>query len=121
MTENKRYKQTCVCGDYGLLDFEKPDGEQWIDLHPMGENGTKNVQICIDIMNELVDEIQFLKFIRLDGKPYSRRQLEKENKELRKRMNRLYHYFKDYLSDEMGGNQFSEMWDMVEESEEWEF
>lgn len=121
MTENKRFKQSYVCGDFGLIDYEKPADEQWIDLHPMGGNGTKNVQICIDIMNELVDEIQFLKFIRLDGKPYSRRQLEKENKELRKRMNRLYHYFMDYLSDEMDGNQFSEMWDMVEESEEWEF
>lgn len=42
-------------------------------------------------------------------------------KELNKKMNRLYNYFQDYLSDEMDGNQFSEMWDFVADDEEWEF
>jgi len=44
----------------------------------------------------------------------------KENKELKKQMNRLYNYFWDWHSDEMGGNQFSEMWDGVKESERWD-
>lgn len=47
-------------------------------------------------------------------------QLDKENRELKKQMNRLYNYFMDWHSDEMGGNQFSEMWDIVKECEEWE-
>ena len=46
--------------------------------------------------------------------------LSDENKELKKQMNRLYNYFMDWHSDEMNGNQFSEMWDMVKENERWE-
>lgn len=46
--------------------------------------------------------------------------LMEENKQLKKQMNRLYNYFMDWHSDEMDGNQFSEMWNIVKESEKWE-
>jgi len=55
MTE-KRFKLGYVCGDYGLID-----NNEWIDLHSMSENSEKNVQICINKMNELADENEQLK------------------------------------------------------------
>lgn len=56
MTENKRFKLGYVCGDFGLID-----NDEWIDLHSMSENSEKNVQICINKMNELADENKELK------------------------------------------------------------
>ena len=56
MTENKRFKLAYVCGDFGLID-----NDEWIDLHSMSENSEKNVQICINKMNELAEEIKELK------------------------------------------------------------
>ena len=55
MTE-KRFRLGYVCGDYGLID-----NEEWIDFHSMSENSEKNVQICINKMNELADENEMLK------------------------------------------------------------
>ena len=55
MTE-KRFKLGYVCGDYGLID-----NDEWIDLHSMSENSEKNVQICINRMNELAEENKELK------------------------------------------------------------
>ena len=52
----KRFKLGYVCGDFGLIDNDK-----WIDLHSMSENSEKNVQICINKMNELTDENEKLK------------------------------------------------------------
>ena len=46
--------------------------------------------------------------------------LNEENEELKKQMQRLYNYFEDWHEDEMGGSQFSEMWDNVKESKKWE-
>ncbi len=57
---------------------------------------------------------------RINGLFDKSKRFEKENEELKKQMNRLYNYFMDWHSDEMEGNQFSEMWDMVKESERWE-
>ena len=56
MTE-KRFRLGYVCGDYGLLI----GNEEWIDFHSMSENSEKNVQICINKMNELADENEELK------------------------------------------------------------
>ena len=55
MTE-KRFRLGYVCGDYGLID-----NNEWTDLHSMSENSEKNVQICINKMNELADENEQLK------------------------------------------------------------
>ena len=55
MTE-KRFKLGYVCGDFGLVD-----NDEWIDLHSMSENCEKNVQICINKMNELAEENEQLK------------------------------------------------------------
>ena len=55
MTE-KRFKLGYVCGDFGLID-----NDEWIDLHSMSENSEKNVQICINKMNELSEENEQLK------------------------------------------------------------
>ena len=55
MTE-KRFKLGYVCGEYGLID-----NDEWIDLHSMSENSEKNVQICINKMNELAEENEQLK------------------------------------------------------------
>ena len=55
MTE-KRFKLGYVCGDFGLID----NGE-WIDLCSMSENSIKNAQICINKMNELAEENEYLK------------------------------------------------------------
>ena len=52
----KRFRLGYVCGDYGLID-----DDEWIDLHSMSENSEKNVQICINKMNELADENEQLK------------------------------------------------------------
>ena len=58
MTETKRFKLGYACGDYGLID-----NKEWVDdFHSMSENGEKNVQICINKMNELADENEQLKF-----------------------------------------------------------
>ena len=46
--------------------------------------------------------------------------INEENEELKKQMQRLYNYFEDWHEDEMGGNQFSEMWDIVKEDKKWE-
>ena len=56
MTENTRFKLGYVCGDYGLID-----NDEWIDFHSMSENSEKNVQICINKMNELAEENEQLK------------------------------------------------------------
>jgi len=73
MTENKRFRLGYVCGDYGLID-----NDDWIDLHSMSENSEKNVQICINKMNELAEENEQLKkelesfkpiIFESDGKP----------------------------------------------------
>ena len=56
MTENKRFRLGYVCGDYGLID-----NDDWIDLHSMSENSEKNVQICINKMNELADENEMIR------------------------------------------------------------
>ena len=45
---------------------------------------------------------------------------DKENKELKLQMQRLYNYFVDWHRNIMGANQFSEMWDNVKEDEEWD-
>ena len=55
MTE-KRFRLGYVCGDYGLID-----NDDWIDLHSMSENSEKNVQICINKMNELSDENEMIR------------------------------------------------------------
>ena len=46
--------------------------------------------------------------------------INEENEELKKQMQRLYNYFEDWHEDEMGGNQFSEIWDIVKEDKKWE-
>ena len=56
ISENKRFKLGYVCGDFGLID-----NDEWIDLHSMSENSEKNVQICINKMNELAEENKELK------------------------------------------------------------
>ncbi|MBQ6219934.1 MAG: hypothetical protein IJH63_00805 [Methanobrevibacter sp.] len=70
MTE-KRFKLGYVCGDYGLIDNSQVDGEQWIDLHSMSENSEKNVQICINKMNELADENEHLKQFKNLARDYN--------------------------------------------------
>lgn len=55
MTE-KRFKLGYVCGDFGLIN-----NDEWIDLHSMSENSEKNVRICINKMNELSEENEYLK------------------------------------------------------------
>ena len=52
----KRFKLGYVCGDFGLID-----NNEWIDLHSMSENSEKNVQICINKMNELAEGNEQLK------------------------------------------------------------
>ena len=84
MTE-KRFKLGYVCGDYGLID-----NDEWIDLHSMSENSEKNVQICINKMNELSEENKELKQSISDWQGSydelyeDNLKLEKENKELKK-------------------------------------
>lgn len=79
------------------------------------ENGTDDPYFCNGIDSFYVDNVDemelFIKEIN---------ELVEENNELKKQMNRLYNYFWDWHSDEMGGNQFSEMWDGVKESERWD-
>lgn len=95
MNENKRF----------TLDDENDD--IIFDNNSITDSGVKELywlidcdqrQKLVDLLNEQDMEIQLLK----------------------KQMMRLYNYFMDWHSDEMGGNQFSEMWDMVKESEYWE-
>lgn len=87
----------------------------------------------VDILNELAEENQQLRQILDIGKTNAKdivdvlniqqsriKELSEENKELKKQMNRLYNYFMDWYSDEMGANQFSEMWGMVKEDERWD-
>ena len=45
--------------------------------------------------------------------------LQKKNERLQQQQQRLFNYFKDYLKDEIDGNNFSEMWDNVKEDERW--
>ena len=52
----KRFKLGYVCGDFGLID-----NNEWIDLHSMSENSEKNVQLCINKMNELAEENEVCK------------------------------------------------------------
>ena len=47
-------------------------------------------------------------------------ELNDENKQLQLQMLRLYNYFEDYFEDIMSPDSFSEMWDIVKESEKWE-
>ena len=56
MTENKRFKLGYVCGDFGLIV-----NDEWIDLYSMSENSKKNVELCINKMNELAEENKELK------------------------------------------------------------
>ena len=58
----KRFRLGYVCGDFGLID-----NDEWIDLHSMSENSEKNVQICINKMNDLAEENEELKN-RLESK-----------------------------------------------------
>lgn len=87
----------------------------------------------VDLLNELAEENQQLRQILDIGKTNAKdivdvlniqqsriKELSEENKELKKQMNRLYNYFMDWYSDEMGANQFSEMWGMVKEDERWD-
>ena len=80
MTE-KRFRLGYVCGDYGLID-----NDEWIDLHSMSENSEKNVQICINKMNELADENEQLKQTVSDWSG-SYDGLYEDVKRLEKRMN----------------------------------
>ena len=78
----KRFKLGYVCGDFGLID-----NDEWIDLHSMSENSEKNVQICINKMNELADENEQLKssdtITDLETKIMK---LKQENEELKKQL-----------------------------------
>lgn len=47
-------------------------------------------------------------------------ELHEENIKLKKQMKRLYNYFEDFFSGEIGNNDFSEMWDFVAEDEKWD-
>lgn len=99
MTENKRFRLGYVCGDYGLID-----NDEWIDLHSMSENSEKNVQLCINKMNELAEEneqleieIADLKYenknlkINLNACKRGRKQLADENEQLKSENNMLKH------------------------------
>ena len=74
MTE-KRFRLGYVCGDFGLIDNDK-----WIDLHSMSENSEKNVQICINKMNDLAEENE---------------QLKKRNDRQAKQLDRLYNLIEE--------------------------
>ena len=86
----------------------------------------ENPEDVIKLLDRQYEEIQKLdEWLTEKSMDYNRLSLEyeelvAENKELKKQMNRLYNYFWDWHSDEMGGNQFSEMWDGVKESEKWD-
>lgn len=83
MTE-KRFKLGYVCGDYGLVD-----NDEWIDLHSMCENCEKNVQICINKMNELAEENDQLKN-KIDV-------LEDDNETYHKSLEQLNLYTKRFI------------------------
>ena len=100
----KRFRLGYVCGDYGLIDNAQSKGNQWFDLHSMSENSEKNVQICINKMNELAEEneqleieIADLKYenknlkINLNACKRGRKQLADENKQLKSENNMLKH------------------------------
>ena len=80
----KRFKLGYVCGDYGLID-----NDEWIDLYSMSENSEKNVQICINKMNELAEKNEQLKkqreelFIRERDTKNDWRELKQENESLK--------------------------------------
>ena len=57
----KRFRLGYVCGDFGLIDNAQSEGNQWTDLHSMSEHSEKNVQICINKMNELAEENEQLR------------------------------------------------------------
>ena len=78
MTE-KRFRLGYVCGDYGLID-----NDEWIDLHSMSENSEKNVQICINKMNELADENVKLKQENNELKKQLKDCTKKAKEEIRK-------------------------------------
>jgi FtsZ-binding cell division protein ZapB len=81
----KRFKLGYVCGDYGLID-----NDEWIDLHSMSENSEKNVQICINKMNELADENEQLKHkLQQQEMEYATdlHRLAEENEQLRTKNN----------------------------------
>ena len=86
----KRFRLGYVCGDYGLID-----NDEWIDLHSMSENSEKNVQICINKMNELSEENEQLKSICQDHRDHANDfkadcvRLEKENEQLKSRNGNL--------------------------------
>ena len=90
MTENERFRLGYVCGDYGLID-----NDEWIDLHSMSENSEKNVQICINKMNELADENEELKQTVSDWSgSYDElfedvKRLEEENEQLKQQLKEL--------------------------------
>ena len=81
---DKRFKLGYVCGDYGLID-----NDEWIDLHSMSENSEKNVQICINKMNELAEKNEQLQeqreelFIRERDTKNDWRELKQENELLK--------------------------------------
>lgn len=87
---NERFRLGYVCGDYGLID-----NDDWIDLHSMSENSEKNVQICINKMNELADENEELKQTVSDWSgSYDElfedvKRLEEENEQLKQQLKEL--------------------------------
>jgi len=79
----KRFRLGYVCGGYGLID-----NDEWIDLHSMSENSEKNVQICINKMNELHEENEQSKMMiaTLRNMVLDQEDLEQENKELKEQL-----------------------------------
>ena len=79
-----------------------------------GETGKQYEQALqlMDLLNDLSDENNHLQ--------KNIKEIKNENNIINKKMNRLYNYFQDYLSDEIGCNQFSEMWDFVAEDTSWD-
>lgn len=94
--------------------YPKEKRYQPVNIHHMDEVAFHN----LGVLDNGVDTYRWLNIGRTIDELNI---LDEEIKELESQMVRLYNYFCDYLSDEMEGNQFSEMWDMVKESEYWEF
>lgn len=46
--------------------------------------------------------------------------LHEEKEEMQKKMNRLYNYFEDFFSEEMGNDDFAEQWEFVADDEKWD-
>ena len=86
------------------------------------EYGTNSL---LDLLNELnyenkelkKENVQFDILIKNNQLAYI--DLEKENEQLKKQLNRLYNYFEDWYSEMTSANDFSEIWDNVKEDERW--